>query len=624
MLIYVVTLTGKTIELEVEPNTSIDQVKQKIQDQEGVPPDQQRLIYGGRVLEDGRTLADFNIQKGAKVHLVLRLRGNGDSLENHIEQVLVDGNRLPADNIEPPRTIQVVADNRGCVGSDNSPYVNNIIRFEVFERVLNSSEKGRKVAGTFSYNQATRTATFTSSVPLLYDRTYCLYIGCDCSSSDRDPSLLECTTRFTTRRQVGVQLIISRPATGQTLTCDNAELTGTGSFQRLKNRIAVMFCVAESTILAILLSTPSGALTSIATDDAVASLAPFSLLLLQCGDPAIINGEETADVPCSQVLVAAIPRDQLAMKAAIHKGAFSRVHAGEWKGASVVVKMLQSSDDDRTLSLLNAELEVLSQLHHPRIVTLIGVCRGLRAGEGSAALVLELMKRGSLFRMLHRCLCGPYPLTLLAKLRILMDAVEGMRFLHDCNITHGDLKSASVLLDSQYRAKICGFGLSATNCTRATDVVGNSAWTAPEVLMGEAPRNAADVYSLGVIMWELFTEKVPGENQAAAQNNGLVVMQHKRLTADPTPFVSHESSSTSSSSSSQDGDIPYHRVISSSVSTRLVVVIDSCFEDAIARPTFADLYTTLRPLLQSEISKTTTNASASAGTVIPPSFYYPI
>jgi serine/threonine protein kinase len=566
----------------------------------GIPCDSQRLIYTGIQLWDDRTVAHYNIQPGSDLHLVLRLRGQGDSLDNHIANILIDG-VCNLYQVAPPSLIQVVVDGRK---RDKPPFVYNICRFEVFR-----DPGSEKVRGTFTYNNATRTASFVPTESLSYRSMYRMELNCTAGFHT-----LNDTKYFSTMPEPTTRLVLSRPAANHTLiaACNTRNV---GALARLRDLVATEFRLDVNTVTAMFQLLPAGILVPLVSDGAVIMLLPMSIVLVQCaGDPdavSILPGSATVvDVPEIPGVVSNIGREDLTFDATLSDGSFATVHEGTWLGAKVAIKSLKSFRDERTMYVLNAELDVMSTLRHPRVVKLLALCRSWNPGEGTSALVLEYMDQSSLFNTLHRP-GNRRSLTLKQKLRICVDVCAGMRFFHDHGIIHRDLMSANVLLDAGGRAKVSNFSFSGFYSTRINHTARITEWAAPEVLIGEAFGNSADVYSFGVVMWELFTERIPWEGKTIVELIRLVGNQQRTLTSTPTTLVAANSGSSSSAAVS---------ALPTEMSIALLDVLNSCFEDADERPTFSVLHEILHELLITG----TERAANSTQTTMPPAFQCPI
>ena len=203
-----------------------------------------------------------------------------------------------------------------------------------------------------------------------------------------------------------------------------------------------------------------------------------------------------------------IPFGELAVGKMIGKGTFGDVVFATWQGTNVAVKLLKNAKPSREqLQEFKREVAMLHRLRHPNIILFMGACMI----PPDMAIVMEYAERGSLYHVLRDRAAYPsisFPLVV----RMATETARGMHYLHSRSppVLHRDLKSVNLLVDYEWHIKVSDFGLALTKATSFVHTqVGTWNWMAPEVLNNRPYGEKADVYSFGMVLWELLTREEP-------------------------------------------------------------------------------------------------------------------
>jgi len=272
-----------------------------------------------------------------------------------------------------------------------------------------------------------------------------------------------------------------------------------------------------------------------------------------------------------------IPYNDIVLDELIDSGAFGEVYMGRWHGNRVAVKQLRGAQiTEKSRASFQREVYVMNCLRHPNIVLLLGACQT----PPRLCIVMELLMGGSLHHMIHD---KQQILTLKEIQQVALDVTCGLQYLHGINILHRDLKSKNVLLtNNQFpcQAKLCDFGLARMRQETATMTgnIGTVHWTAPEIMNNQRYRFSADVYSLGMVLYEMAAGKLPFAEMIPMAVMVAVVINKQRPSMDDIK--------------SRHGDEP-----------RLQELIEKCTEwEASKRPNVTDIISILTELVPLETS----------------------
>jgi len=234
-----------------------------------------------------------------------------------------------------------------------------------------------------------------------------------------------------------------------------------------------------------------------------------------------------------------IPYEELRFGSKLGAGAFGEVFMAEWRGVIVAVKQLTRDDDGYSLETVEdfqKEMVLLSRLKHPNIVPFIGAV----TKSQHLCIVLGFVSGGSLYRLIHaRKAAADGPAFSLAEIaQLALGIAQGVQYLHAQQppVIHRDLKSPNVLIDAETGTPIVtDFGLSRSrvHTMLATGAAGTPEWMAPEVMRQETVDEKSDVWSYGVIVWELITSDKPWSDEHPIQVIYRVAQRGERLRAPP-------------------------------------------------------------------------------------------
>ncbi|XP_073024629.1 serine/threonine-protein kinase EDR1 isoform X1 [Primulina eburnea] len=209
-------------------------------------------------------------------------------------------------------------------------------------------------------------------------------------------------------------------------------------------------------------------------------------------------------------------------------GSYGEVYHAEWNDTEVAVKKFLDQDfSGAALDEFKREVRIMRRLRHPNIVLFMGAV----TRPPNLSIVSEFLPRGSLFRIIHRPHCQ---IDEERRIKMALDVAKGMNCLHTSTptIVHRDLKSHNLLVDNNWNVKVCDFGLSRlkhNTFLSSKSTAGTPEWMAPEILRNEPSNEKCDVYSFGVILWELATLKLPWNEMNPIQVVGAVGFQNRRL-----------------------------------------------------------------------------------------------